>query len=66
MDLDVFLREQNIKLYRKLLNPETGSIERQTIFKLLAEEIEKLRASDGGHSTMSSLNEIKHVSGATI
>ncbi len=43
MDLDIFLQEQNIKRYRKLLESSTGPTERQTIFKLLANEMETLK-----------------------
>lgn len=45
MDLDVFVREQNITRYQRLLNSSTGSAERQTIFKLLAEEMSKLKST---------------------
>lgn len=41
MDLDIFLREQNIRRYRRLLDSSTGQTERQTIFRLLAAEMEK-------------------------
>ncbi len=44
MDLDIFLRKQNIMRYRRLLDPAMGSAERQTIFKSLAEEMEKLKS----------------------
>ncbi len=44
MDLDIFLREQNIKRYRKLLESSTGPTERQTIFKLLANEMQTLKS----------------------
>lgn len=44
MELDIFLREQNISRYRRLLDSSTGPTERQTIFKLLAEEMEKLKS----------------------
>ncbi len=44
MDLDVFLQEQNIKRYRRLLNPAMGPVERRTILILLAEEMKKIRS----------------------
>ncbi len=44
MDLDIFLREQNIMRYRRLLDPAMGSVERQTILTLLAEEMKKIRS----------------------
>lgn len=44
MELDIFLREQNIRRYRGLLDSSTGPTERQTIFKLLADEMEKLKS----------------------
>lgn len=43
MELDIFLQEQNIQRYRRLLDFSTSSTERQTIFKLLAEEMEKAK-----------------------
>jgi len=43
MDLDIFLRDQNIALYRRLLNSSTDPIQRRTIFKLLAKEMSKLK-----------------------
>jgi hypothetical protein len=43
MELDRFLQDQNIALYRRLLNSSTDEIERRTIFKLLAEEKNKLK-----------------------
>lgn len=44
MDLDIFLREQNIRRYRRLLDSSTGQTERQTIFRLLAAEMEKMKS----------------------
>ena len=46
MELDTFLREQNIRRYRRLLNSSTGPTERKTIFKLLAEEMEKMKSGE--------------------
>ncbi len=43
MDLDVFLREENIRRYRRLLDSSIGQTERKAIFKLLAEEVEKIK-----------------------
>jgi hypothetical protein len=40
-DLDAFLRERNIDRYRELLDSSTNQAERQTIAKLLAEEMEQ-------------------------
>ena len=45
MDLDIFLQEQNIKRYRKLIDSSTGDTERQMILKLLAEEMGKFKAN---------------------
>lgn len=42
-DLDRFVSEQNIALYRKLLNPETDESQRRTILRLLKEESAQLR-----------------------
>jgi hypothetical protein len=58
MDLDIFLQEQNIRRYRKLLDASMGETERRTILKLLAEEMKKIKgsaSSDRGRSA-SSLN----------
>jgi hypothetical protein len=41
--MDRFLQDQNIALYRRLLNSSTDEAERRTIFKLLAEEMDKLK-----------------------
>lgn len=46
MELDTFLREQNIRRYRRLLDSSTGPTERKTIFKLLAEEMEKMKSEN--------------------
>ena len=43
MELDIFLREENIRRYRRLLDSSMGKTERRTIFKLLAEEMEKIK-----------------------
>ena len=43
MVLDRFLRDQNVVLYRRLLKSSTGISERRMIFKLLAEEMGKLK-----------------------
>jgi hypothetical protein len=42
-DLDIFVSEQNIARYRKLLNPETDESQRRTILRLLKRESAKLR-----------------------
>lgn len=42
MDLDFFLRRQNIERYRRLLDSSVGPAERRTILNLLAEEMEVL------------------------
>jgi hypothetical protein len=44
MELDIFLQEQNIRRYRKLLDASMGEPERQTILKLLAEEMKKMKS----------------------
>jgi hypothetical protein len=43
MDLDVFLSEQNIRRYRRLLLSSITPTERNTIFKLLAQEMDAFR-----------------------
>lgn len=43
MELDIFLRDENIRRYRRLLDSSTGKTERGTIFKLLAEEMQKIK-----------------------
>lgn len=45
MELDIFLQEQNIKRYRILIDSSTSPTERQTILRLLAEEMDKLKAA---------------------
>jgi len=40
MDLDRFLLDRNVVLYRRLRNSSTGETERRAIFKLLAEEMD--------------------------
>jgi len=53
MDLDIFLREQNIRRYRRLLDSSTGQTERQTIFRLLAAEMEKMKSKPSKKSGLS-------------
>lgn len=55
MDLDIFLREQNIMRYRRLLDPAMGSVERQTILTLLSEEVKKLRSEEHQKSAVDGL-----------
>lgn len=43
MNFDIFLREQNIERYRRLLDPSVEPTERRTILNLLAEEMETLK-----------------------
>ena len=43
LGLERFVSEQNIALYRKLIDAETNSDQRRTILQLLAEEVAKLR-----------------------
>jgi hypothetical protein len=43
MELDIFLRDENIRRYRRLLDSSTGKTERGTILKLLAEEMQKIK-----------------------
>jgi hypothetical protein len=53
MDLDIFLQQENIRRYRKLLDASIGETERRTILKLLAEEMKKIKgspSSDRGRS----------------
>ncbi len=45
MDLDVFLSEQNIRRYRRLLLSSVTPTERKTIFKLLTQEMDALRSN---------------------
>jgi len=45
MELDIFLREQNIARYHKLLNSRTDAAERRTILKLLAGEMNELQST---------------------
>jgi hypothetical protein len=52
MDLDIFLREQNIRRYRRLLDSSTGQTERQTIFRLLAAEMEKMKSKPSKKSEL--------------
>jgi hypothetical protein len=44
VDLDTFLRDENIRRYRRLVDSSIGSSERQMILKLLAEEMAKLKS----------------------
>ncbi len=39
MRLDDFVRDENIRRYRRILERSTDAIERQTILRLLTEEI---------------------------
>jgi hypothetical protein len=43
--MDRFLQDQNIALYRRLLNASTAEPERRMIIKLLVEEMDKLKMS---------------------
>jgi hypothetical protein len=43
MDLDRFLLDRNVVLYRRLRNSSTGETERRAIFKLLAEEMDDFK-----------------------
>jgi hypothetical protein len=43
MDLDSFVSEQNLALYRRLLSTALDDEQRRTIFDLLADETAKLR-----------------------
>jgi rubrerythrin len=45
MDWFGFVNQQNIERYRRLLDKCTDEAQRETIFKLLSEEQEKLRTS---------------------
>jgi hypothetical protein len=45
MDLDRFLLDRNVVLYRRLRNSSTGETERRAIFKLLAEEMDDFKTS---------------------
>ncbi len=45
MDLDIFLREQNIRRYRRLLDSSVGPTERRAILELLAEEMARSKRS---------------------
>lgn len=49
--MDRFLQDQNIALYRRLLNSSTDEAERRTIFKLLAEEKDKLKNEKKGNTS---------------
>jgi CspA family cold shock protein len=42
-DLDIFLREKNVALYRRLLNPRTDAAKRKAILGLLAKEMHTLK-----------------------
>lgn len=43
MDVDIFMREQNIERYRRLLDSSVRPNERQMILNLLAAEMETLK-----------------------
>ncbi len=45
MDPDVFMSEQNIYRYRRLLRSSLTPTERKTIFELLAREMNALRSN---------------------
>jgi hypothetical protein len=45
MDLDRFLLDRNVVLYRRLRNSSTGATERRAILKLLAKEMDDFKAS---------------------
>ena len=45
MPMEWFVSQQNIERYRKLLDRLTDEPQRRVLFKLLAEEQEKLRQS---------------------
>jgi hypothetical protein len=60
--MDRFLQEQNVALYRRLRKSSTGKTERLAIFKLLAEEMDKLKVSFSKTSSASrSLPSIDHL-----
>jgi hypothetical protein len=44
--LDRFVNEENIKRYRKLLDPDMDEIQRSTILQLLESEFETLFAQE--------------------
>jgi hypothetical protein len=45
MEMDVFLRESNIRRYRRLLDSSITSAERRTIIGLLADEMGRFKDS---------------------
>jgi hypothetical protein len=45
-NLDRFVNEENIKRYRKLLDPDLDQIQRSTILRLLEAEFETLCAGN--------------------
>jgi hypothetical protein len=47
MNFDDFLRRANISRYRRLLSASTNKAERQTILKLLGEEVAKSNERSG-------------------
>ena len=47
MELDFFVTQQNIERYRKLSDIATDEPQRRLIFRLLAEEREKLKQLEG-------------------
>jgi hypothetical protein len=44
--MDRFIRQQNVELYKRLLDTAIGEAERQKISKLLAEEQQKQKDAD--------------------
>jgi hypothetical protein len=42
MELEVFLRKENIERYQRLINSGTRAAERRKIFKSLSDEMQKL------------------------
>ena len=44
-NMDRFLLDRNVVLYRRLRNASTGATERRAIFKLLAEEMDDFKTS---------------------
>jgi hypothetical protein len=61
MDWFGFVNQQNIERYRRLLDKCTDEAQRETIFKLLSEEQEKLRtsASEAINAASKTLREVK-------
>jgi hypothetical protein len=44
-NMDRFLLDRNVVLYRRLRNASTGATERRAIFKLLAEEMDDFKTN---------------------